>query len=115
MKYSLLIFMPVLLFSHSIRADDLMEDDLQHCYNLEFHHQTITSDVAFSIGECFAALADDLAPDQFSYLDDEPVVGRFTNAHAALHYACSWYAQARDIGHPAAEAQLMLAVDKLAP
>ena len=119
MKKSATFLLPLFLWNAAAFAEGPgvqgpTEADLQACYGLEFQHETITPEVAFTIGECFTALADTLAQNNAVYygFDSEP--GELTNRSVVLHYAGSWYSHANEYGHPEAEAQLMLTWDQLA-
>ena len=113
MKKSATFLLPLLLWNAAALADPPTEMDLQACYGIEFEHETITPEVAFTIGECFTALAATLAENEVIYYEFDAEPGDLTNRNAVLHYAGSWYAQASYYGHPEAEAQLMLTWDQL--
>lgn len=95
------------IFGGLAHAGAPTEEDLLACYGLEFQYDKITPEAAFTIGECFSELAQDIARfqyDHYSYY--QPAPGELSNQAAVLHYAGSWYSKARYQGHPDADAQL---------
>ena len=92
--------------SSACYAEYPTEEDLWDCYDIEFQHDTITPDVAYSIGQCFSDLAALIDATDYHGIYGAPMIADISNKNVVLNYADSWFMLAVYKGHPSAQNEL---------